>query len=309
MNNFKGLASAVVSAVTFGLIPLFTLPLMAAGLNYDSILVYRFFAAAIIIAVILLATKSSFRITRGEAPVLIGLSLFYVGSAYFLFWGYKFLSSGVATSIQFLYPVFVTIIMVLFFKEQKSLTVFLSVFLATVGIAVLSIGEQQHGANIFGVMITLLSGLSYALYIVGINKSKVCKMPSLKLTFYMLLFGGIFLYILAMLKGGVQPLATGKEFYNIIMLAIVPTVISNLTLVYALKNIGSVITSVMGAMEPVAAVTVGVVLFGEPFTPNLLSGIFLVIVAVTLVVLSRPMDRHLKRIINTAFSHLGINID
>lgn len=121
----KGFLYGIASSATFGLIPLFTLPLMAKGMVFDSILFYRFLVAALAIGVFLILRKETFLITRKELPVLVLLGFLYSGSALFLFWGYNYLSSGIATTIHFLYPVFVTLIMIIIFHEKNHSGLFL----------------------------------------------------------------------------------------------------------------------------------------------------------------------------------------
>ncbi|WP_424244143.1 drug/metabolite transporter (DMT)-like permease [Elusimicrobium posterum] len=309
MINFKGIASAILSGMTFGLNPLFALPLLSIGMGYGTILMYRYLIAAAIMAVILLITKSSFRLTRGEAKVLIILSVFYMGSSYFLFWSYEYLSSGVATSIIFLYPVLVTSVMMIFFKYDKSPATIAAVILATLGVAVLSLGEYRHGANIIGVLIALMAALSYALFVIGTNRTNVSKMPSFKLTFYILFFGGTILTLIALVRGADFRIPNLSAGINLTLLALIPTVVSNAALVYALKNVGSIITSVMGATEPFAAVAVGVLVFGEPWNENVIIGICLIIFAVCLVIFSGRMDRHIKALTNNLIGHLGIEVE
>ena len=94
MNNLKGFAFGILTSATFGLIPLFTLPLMAKGMQFDSILFYRFLFAALALAGIMAAKKESFHADKRDIPVLILLGFFYTASAMFLFWGYNFMSGG-----------------------------------------------------------------------------------------------------------------------------------------------------------------------------------------------------------------------
>ena len=94
MNNLKGFAFGILTSATFGLIPLFTLPLMAKGMQFDSILFYRFLFAALALAGIMAAKKESFHADKRDIPVLILLGFFYTASAMFLFWGYNFMSRG-----------------------------------------------------------------------------------------------------------------------------------------------------------------------------------------------------------------------
>ena len=130
MNNIKGFAYGILTSATFGLIPLFTLPLMAKGMQFDSILFYRFLFAAIALTGIMTYKKESFRIEKKEIPVLILLGFFYTASAMFLFWGYNFMGAGVATTIHFTYPIFVTLLMFVFFREKASWITWLAILLA-----------------------------------------------------------------------------------------------------------------------------------------------------------------------------------
>ncbi|WP_298549800.1 DMT family transporter [uncultured Parabacteroides sp.] len=296
MNNFKGFAFGILTSATFGLIPLFTLPLMAKGMQFDSILFYRFLFAALALTGIMAAKKESFQVAKREIPVLILLGFFYTASAMFLFWGYNFMSAGIATTLHFTYPVFVTLIMLLFFREKTSWITLMAIVLAICGVARLSINEGEMKLSALGVFIVLLSAVGYALYITTVNKSRVQKMTGRKLTFYVFVVSTILFAIKAGTNEGIQPIPDPMSFANLILLAIVPTVISNITLVLAVHNIGGTLTAVLGAVEPITAVCVGVLVFSEPFTPNLAVGILLIIIAVTLIILSKSIQNTLRKI-------------
>lgn len=304
MGNTKGFLLGIASSASFGLIPLFTLPLMAGGMVFDSILFYRFLIAALSIGIILICRKESFRIKRSEIPVLIILGILYACSALFLFWAYSFLSSGIATTIHFLYPVFVTLLMISIFHEANSKWTFLAILLAFTGVTLLSIGDSNGALNVVGISIATFSGFCYALYIIGVNKSSIREMKGLRLTFYVLMFGSILFLMLAQIKGTFQFITTKNELFNICMLAIIPTVVSNLTLVNAVKYIGSTLTSVLGALEPVTAVCVGVFIFGEPFTVNLASGIILIITAVSIIILSKQLNKSVLQLRSIIITHI-----
>ena len=285
MANFKGLVTGILSSSTFGLIPLFTLPLMAQGMTFDSILFYRFLTAGVAIGLLLPIRGESFVIRKSELPTLCYLSLFYVMSALFLFWGYNYLPSGVATTIHFMYPVFVTLIMSIIYHERLS------------AIIITSISDTEQGIDLTGIVIVLISAISYALYIVRVNKSKVRNMNGTKLTFYVLMIGSLIFLLNAQLKGGVQSIPDGKAFMNILMLAILPTVVSNLALVYAIKNIGSTLTAILGAMEPLTALSIGILVFAEPLTPTIALGFILIISAVSLIILAQPIQKGLRQLV------------
>ena len=301
MNNLKGFAFGILTSATFGLIPLFTLPLMAKGMQFDSILFYRFLFAALALASIMAAKKESFHADKRDIPVLILLGFFYTASAMFLFWGYNFMSAGIATTLHFTYPVFVTLIMLLFFREKTSWITLMAIVLAICGVARLSIGEEE-----ISVFIVLLSALGYALYITTVNKflaggsTSRLKMGGRKLTFYVFVVSTALFAIKAGTNQGIQPIPDSMSFVNLILLAIVPTVISNITLVLAVHNIGGTLTAVLGAVEPITAVCVGILVFSEPFTPNLAVGILLIIIAVTMIILSKSIQGTLRKLYRKA---------
>ena len=276
MNKLNGFLYGLLSSASFGLIPLFTIPAMREGMNFESILFYRFLFACLALGCILLLDKQSFHIKRKEIPSLMLLAFLYLMSAVFLFWGYKFMASGVATTIHFMYPVLTTLIMMIFFRERKSTWRFFAIALAVVGVSCLSYGDSSGGITALGLFIVLLSALGYALYLVTVSQLKIGQMKGLRLTFYVFLFGT-----------GIQTIPDWHTGGNLVLLALIPTVVSNLALVRAVKSIGSTLTSVLGAMEPVTAVCVGIFIFGEPFTQSIGIGILLIISAVIVIILKR----------------------
>ena len=287
MNKLNGFLYGLLSSASFGLIPMFTIPAMQQGMQFESILLYRFAFATLALGVILLIDGQSFRINRRDIPSLLLLAFFYLISAVFLFWGYKFMASGLATTLHFMYPVLTTLIMMLFFREKKSIWRFMAIALAVAGVFFLSQGDDSGSITFIGIFIVLLSALGYALYLVTVSQLKVGQMKGLRLTFYVFLFGTLLLFIGIGTTGHTQPIPNLHTAGNLVMLAIIPTVISNLALVRAVKCIGSTLTSVLGAMEPVTAVCVGIFMFGEPFTNSVGLGIILIITAVTVIILKR----------------------
>lgn len=202
MHYWKGIFCGILTSATFGMIPLFTLPIIAEGMTFPSILFYRFFLAAVLLGGILFLARKSFTVTPKELLTLAWLSVLYTGSALFLFWGYNYLPSGAATTIIFLYPVFVAVIMALFFGEKPSFFTYTAIVMALAGVALLSGVGSSEGVQVKGVLIEMMSALSYGLYIVGVNQSCVKHMGALKLTFYIFLFDTVTFLLFAVWQGG-----------------------------------------------------------------------------------------------------------
>ena len=287
MNKFNGFLYGLLSSASFGLIPLFTIPIMWQGMEFGSILLYRFIFATIALAFIMLISKESFRIQREEIFPLCFLAFLYLMSALFLFWSYEYMPSGIATTLHFMYPVITTFIMMFLFGERKSIWRIGAIILAVTGVYFLSNETDSGHVNWIGIVIVLLSAVGYALYLITIGQMKVGKMKGIKLTFYVFLIGSFFLLLGNSVLDEIQPINNWNVAGNLIMLALVPTVISNLALVRAIKSIGSTLTSVLGAMEPVTAVCVGICVFNEPLTYGITLGVALIIAAVTVIILKQ----------------------
>lgn len=286
------MAWGMLSGASFGLIPLFTLPLLGAGLTVDSVLFYRFGLAALMLGVLQVSRGENFRLTLRQFGSLCVLAIFYMASALFLLWGYEYMAAGVATTIHFLYPVCVVVIMALFFGERISIANLGAILLAIIGVALLSSGES-HGAqggslSAVGVVVIVVSALAYGLYIVGIKKFGLGGFSGFRLTFFVLTITSVLFFLKAVLFGhGIQPITTGVGWINVLCLALVPTIVSNFSLVRSVQAIGSTTTSILGAFEPLTAVAVGVLVFDEPLTAMLAVGICLVVLAVVAIVTRR----------------------
>ena len=286
----------MATSVTFGLIPLFTLPLMGKGMVYDSILFYRFLFASMALAAVMLLKKETFRIDLRDLPVFILLAFFYTFSSLFLLCGYGYMGARVATSLHFTYPVFVTLLMFFLFREKTGWLTWLAIALAVCGVALLSLPESGLSADVKGIIIVLLSAVAYGSYIVGVNKSRVRNMNSRKLAFYVFVFTTVIFGIRNLVTGNLQLPPDPVSYCHLFLLAVLPTVVSNITLVLAVQNIGGTLTSVLGALEPLTAVCIGALVFGEDFTLREGFGILLVLTAVTVIILTGTIQGTLDKV-------------
>lgn len=284
VENIKGYAYGIVASVSYGLNPLFALPLYDTGIKVYSVLFYRYILAIVAMAFIMKLTGMSFKINRKECITLFIFGIFFSLSSLFLFQSFNYMDAGIASTILFVYPVLVALIMSVFYKEHLGKAKMCAIGLALAGISLLYHGEGGVTLNLTGVGLVLASSLTYALYIVGMNHSVLKGMPGLKLTFYAVLFGSS-VYFIA-LRGGVdlQVLTTSSQWINAIGLALFPSVLSMVTIAKSIQHIGATSAAILGALEPLTALAVGVVIFGEHLTHGNAFGILLILTAVTLIV-------------------------
>ncbi|WP_313215833.1 DMT family transporter [Soonwooa sp.] len=281
----QGYILAAISAISYGLIPIFILPMKQINFSMEVTLFYRFLFSAIMVGVYLIFKKVNLKINKWEFLVLLILGFFYALSSEFLFLGYDYLSAGIASTVLFVYPVLVALVMFLFYGEKLSKLGIISLLLTFLGVVVLCLKGNSLEINFVGLGIVLLSALFYGLYIIIVNKAKI-NVSGIKLSFYSMLFTSIYFLIKSLVLKESLAIPNYSIVFNFVTFAFVTTLISSIALVLAIQKIGSTPTAIMGALEPVIAVAVSVLFFKEDFTRNLLTGIILILAGVSLNILS-----------------------
>lgn len=289
-----GYVAGIVTGVTYGLNPLFAVPLMKQGVQVDTILFFRYFLAVIILGIWLMFRKENFRINLHQFRQLVILGLFFSMSSFSLFEAYNYIPSGIATTIVFLYPVLVALIMV-FLKVYPTWQVWISIAVTFLGVLFLSKGDGAQTIHWKGLVLSFASALSYAIFIVIVNRSKsVHQISNTMLTFYALLTGVIVFSIHA--AASRTPLLSGihglGSWANLAGLAILPTIVSTVTLAMATRIIGATKASVLGVFEPVTAILVGAIAFGESITLNVVTGIFMTMAAIIFMIASPSSSKN-----------------
>lgn len=291
----KGYILGAIAAAAYGMNPLFALPLYQAGMDPDSVLFFRYLFAIPILGIMIKARGRNFKIQQKEILPLIALGLLVALSSLTLFQSYNFMDAGIASTLLFVYPIMVALIMVAFFKEKITLLTILCILMVLGGIALLFKGGDGSTLSMTGILLVMASALSYAIYIVGVNRPILKEVATLKITFYILLFG-LSLFLIRVNFGAT--LIMPEKWYlwfNLIALAVFPTAISFLCTTSAIQYIGSTPTAILGALEPVTAVFFGVVVFGEIITLRITCGIILIIMAVTLIIAGSNVKNYLVR--------------
>ena len=301
-SKLKGYLCGIGAAVCYGTNPLGALYLYEDGINANSVLFYRFALAVVMLGMLMAARRKSLKVSRRELSLLCALGVVFSTSSITLYFSFCFMDAGIASTLLFVYPVMVAVIMALLFKERLPAVSVFAIMLALSGIAMLYHGDGGATLSTRGVMLVMFSSLSYAVYIVVVNKSPL-RMSSMKLTFYVLFFGMLTVLTNSFITGlYIQMLTTPRMWSCAFMLALLPTVFSLVLMTISVHETGSTPTAVMGALEPLTAVVIGVAVFGEQLTPRLAAGIVLILTAVIMIIAGKSLFQ--TRVFSVV-SHLG----
>lgn len=297
-DKIKGYLLAAMAAATYGTNPAFAVPLYAEGMNPGSVLIFRYGLSLLMLAVMAAARGRSLRLKRGEAAPLAVLGVLMAASSLCLFEAYGYMDSGVASTMLFVYPVMVAVLMVFFYHERFTATTGLCLLLMLAGLGLLMRSDANAEISTLGICMVMLSSLTYALYLVMINVSRTVRgIPTLKLLFYVLLFGSCFFaFILAAGTPFTMPPSRPGAWLNLLGVAFFPTVLSLLFTTRAIQLIGSTPTAIFGAFEPLTAVLLSVVVLHESLTPREMLGGVLILCAATLVIAGDSFSAVLLRV-------------
>lgn len=293
MNQYKdqrrilGYIAGILAGVSYGTNPLFGKALMESGVPIMVMLFFRYAFAALFLAALMLFKKESFRATRSNLGLLILLGLFFAGSSITLFCSYEYIPSGLATTLIYMYPVIVALMMV-FLRIYPGWQTWTAIAATFAGIVLLSTPSGDVPIRPLGVLLAVGSALCYSFYLVIINRSKrIRNVSEHTLTFYSLITGAVLFAVIRTIQGGgmLTGVDTLADWGNLIGLAIIPTMVSMLTIAISSRYIGPTKTAVLGVFEPLTAILIGTMVFGEALTTKMVVGIAICVAAVVFMIL------------------------
>ena len=281
-----GYLAGIVSGITYGMNPLFGVPVINKGLDVNSLLFYRYGLASLLMLVFMLIAKKPIRITWKQFGLTAILGALFTGCSITLFEAYKYIPSGIATSILYVYPIMVALMM-MFFGQFPSWKTWLSIFAGVAGAVLLSIKGGGGFIDWRGIALVVASGLCYTLFIIIVNQSRAIKaLPNLTLTFYCFLIGSVMLFALSGFGVNLNPVPDAVSWLNVLGLAVLPTAIATITLAASSKAVGATKTSILGILEPLTAIVIGTLVFHEAFTLNVALGVALILFAILFMILT-----------------------
>ena len=281
-----GYLAGIISGITYGMNPLFGVPVINKGLDVNSLLFYRYGVATLLMLAFMMVARKQIRISWKQFWLMAILGILFTGCSITLFEAYKYLPSGIATSILYVYPIMVALIMMVF-GQFPSWQTWISIFAGVAGAVLLSMKGGGGFIDWKGIALVVASGLCYTLFIVIVNLSKQVKsIPNLTLTFYCFFIGSIILFALSRFGIQLNPVPDAVSWLNVLGLAVLPTAVATITLAASSKAVGATKTSILGILEPLTAIVIGTLVFKEAFTFNVALGVALILFAILFMILT-----------------------
>ncbi len=279
----KGFLAVIVSGIVFGCMPFLAKNIYANGGNAINLVFWRFFISVPVLYAIIKSNKNiSIKINKEELKkVILVSSIGYAGTAILLFLSYNYISSGVATTIHFMYPVFVILESIIFFKEKGNPVRLISVTLCTIGIFMFYSGDSN--VNVIGMVLAFLSSITYSFYVLYLDKSGLKSMHPIKLTFYLCLFASIVMFIFSVLTRTFTIRISPLGWLLTSVLSIVVSLGAVTLLSVGINIIGSQNAAILSTFEPITSIIIGILAFDEKFSIEIFIGCLLIVSSVILI--------------------------
>ena len=251
-----------------------------------------FFGAIISILAAAILPGTSLRLGRKQLQKLLPLSLIYAANPVLLYHSYRYVSSGLASTLHFTYPVIVMLMMALLFHSRPQKKQIVCVILCALGILLLYRPDGQKGS--FGMALALASGIVYSFYIVLIGKNSLNGLSTLTFTFWISLFGAVETGIFAALTGHFNFSPAWQGWLAEAGLGLFASVIALALFQRGVVMCGEVKASLLCTLEPLTRVVIGLTVFREKLTLAVTGGILLILLSVLLLVAPiESLEKHM----------------
>ena len=280
-----GYLVVIASAVVYGCMPILTQFIYADGMNAAGIVFIRNLLSIPMLAI---ATKiSGAKLTiplRSLPSVGILTTLGCCLTPILLYFSYTEVDTGVATVLHFVFPAVVMLIGVVFLKHRVTLVSGISLALSISGIAMFYTPGAEIG--VFGGIIAILSGVVYAVYIVGISKFEYSEISPLSFNLWGSVFSTVVSFFICLFSGTLCFPSTLGGFLLCVLLALFSNLVAVVLFQSGAAIIGGERASILSTAEPIVCVIVGIAFLDESFGPAAIIGSALIILASILIAVS-----------------------
>lgn len=283
-NNIKGTIQAISSAVLFGLMPLFTKVIYSFGANFASTAFYRTSLSLILVLLLSILEDRSIRISFKEFIYLLIGSVFFVSTSLTLYSSYNYISSGVATTIHFAYPIIIFIINAIISKIRPNKVDIFCILTVSIGL-VLIVDLSGGKIDLRGITLAAISAFTYSFYSIFLERSILKHLNALRILFYINLISSFLIILFVNITGNEIMLSYSMfQWIFIFLYSIVITVGATFLYQKSLRNIGATYTSILSCLEPVTSVVVGVLILSESIFFKQVFAIILILSSTVIIV-------------------------
>ncbi|MCT4619289.1 MAG: DMT family transporter [Marinisporobacter sp.] len=290
MKKIYGVIYSMISAVLFGIQAILAKIAYNNGVSTTNLLIFKFFFGAVMLFSYILVKNIDFKINRKQWNRLVFLGISGYGlTAFLLFFSYQYVSVGLATVLHFIYPMVVAFLAFILYKEKLKIDKTVALILSVVGIYFL-VGDGHLHLNMKGVSLALISGISYAIYMVGVANKLFDDVNNYVMTFYLSVVATIFVISLGIINNSILFPINKSGIIMGLIIAFISSVIAPMLLLEGIRIIGPSNAAILSTFEPIIGTVLGILILHESFTTKIAIGSILILISVVLVTIANKNE-------------------
>ncbi len=288
----KGVLAVIVASFLYGIMPIFTKKALMEGLTSGAVVFYRLFFSAIVSFILLKILGIDMKASARQILEMAVMGVIGFGATMALLTiAYSLIPTGLATMLHFTYPLFVTVVMTVVFKEKMTKPKAFACLCAIGGLVLMA---DFSSLSVTGIVLAVCSGITYASYVIANKKLQFASLHGLVIVFYVSCFAAVFFGIKAVITNEMMLPPTPLAFGLVLTIAIFCTVVTLFLLTYGIKTLGASTASVLNMLEPVISLVAGMVIYKEAIAVKGVIGCVLVVLAGVAVAFDSANNREIK---------------
>lgn len=289
--NLKGITYTILSALLFGITPLITTQIYALGANALTVVFFRSLFVLPILYLIMQNHHISLKISRHDLVNILFIAVFGSGlTTILLFSSYALIDVGTATTLHFLYPMCVSLLCFVVYKESLGKQKLIALLLAFLGtICFIQMNEIRQ---FMGVLLAACSAITYAFYMVRLEKSGLTHTNAYKVSFYIAFFITLETLLLQFINPEIHWQLPANAYLLIILLALVSSFFAVVLLQHGIRLLGSSDASLFCLFEPITSIITGYLFLNESLTPLNICGCLIILGSLIFMTLSEKKKQH-----------------
>lgn len=281
--EYVGILCIIGASVLYGIMPLLSKTAYQYGSNANTAAFVRFLSAAVILGVIVAISKElSFKLPKQAMKDILLLSAFYGVTPILLFSSYEYIGSSLAATLHFTYPVTVMLLSAVIFRMGFEKLHLVCIVCCMSG--VLCFYTPGADMSLYGMIVAVASGCTFALYMVFLGRSTLSRYPTQVVTFWLSALSTIWIGLIGAVSGKLILVLPWQAQAAHIGLGFFSTVLALVLFQKGVFLCGSVRASLLSTFEPLTGVVIGILIYHELFTVRIALGIVLILLSTTLLV-------------------------
>ncbi len=277
----KGKLYLIGSAFLYGIAPMLAKVTYTGGANGITLTFLRAVISIPLLYAIMKADKKSLKLTKQELKGVILLGVFGAAAPILLLYlSYNFISTGLATTLHFVYPLIIVLVSALLYHEKLSKFKLIASVLVTLGIFFFA--DIESASDNIGIILALLSGVFYSFYVIYIDHSGLDGMDYIKLTFYVMLIMSIVTFLFGTISGSLSFDLTGQAWSFAAVISLIVTLGAMPLFQLGVRYEGASTAGIMSTFEPITSVIMGAAFLGEFIGISQIFGVAMIVAGIVM---------------------------